>query len=495
MPGKQPAHEQPRAVVTPPRVLIVDDDVPLAKALSRLLALEGFAIDAVTDGSKALERLSTSDYDVVLLDLRMPNMDGMEVFQRLRGCASPPATILHSAFLDVHTAVLATRAGIRDVLQKPVPEPLLASRIRELTAERRAGAVPKPTAEHEDALSRLIGETAVMREVREQVRRIARFQHLPVLIEGPTGTGKELVAAAIHALTRPDGPFVSLNCAAVSEHLFESELFGHEAGSFTNAKSPRVGLFEEAGAGTIFLDEVGEMPLGLQAKLLRVLETREFRRVGSNRERSLNARVVSATNRPLTLDPRQPMRADLYFRLAGYTINTPALSEHLADLPLIASHIAKEFSKRHQLTEVELSEAAVARLSEHAWPGNVRELRVVVERARILATHGEIGALEIEAALGPRGVARASDARRSEPTSGVLLRARPIADAPESAAPFARESCSGTRRIDYDSLPQLQREVTLQAFEDAQRNLSVAARELGIPRSTLRNRLRKYGVH
>src|SRR6201999_2306234 len=185
----------------------------------------------------------------------------------------------------------------------------------------------------EDALRRLVGASAPAVELREHVRRVAQFRDVPVLVQGPTGTGKELVAQAIHALTCPDEPFVSVNCAAVPENLIESELFGHEAGAFTNARSPRVGLFEEAGRGTLFLDEIGEMPLALQAKLLRVLEIRQFRRVGGTRTRVFAARVVSATNRALTSSLGGTMRPDLFFRLAGYAIRGAALSERVGGVP------------------------------------------------------------------------------------------------------------------------------------------------------------------
>lgn len=276
----------------PVRVLIVDDDDVLARALQRVLALQGFAVDTVLDGRSALSRLAKDDYDVMLLDLRMKGMDGMEVYSLSRD-GLPPATIIHSAHIDVQTAVKATRAGVHDVMQKPVPEEVLASRIRELASQRRsARGRPRAISGGPSAaqpLLPLVGSSAQNAELCQQIRRVAHFRDVSVMIQGPTGTGKELVAQGIHALTCPDEPFVSINCAAVPEQLFESELFGHEAGAFTSAKGSRVGLLEEAGCGTLFLDEVGEMPLGLQAKLLRVLEIRQFRRVGGTRTRVLGA--------------------------------------------------------------------------------------------------------------------------------------------------------------------------------------------------------------
>jgi DNA-binding NtrC family response regulator len=480
--------------------MVVDDDVAVAKALSRLLELEGFSMHAVHDGREAIEQLGAGGYDVLLVDLQMPNLDGMEVFERVKRCNTPPATILHSAFLDVQTAVRALRAGVSDVLQKPVPEPLLAARIRELTAQRRISLglnEGTPAASGSGPLSSLVGATPEMQMVRSHIGKVARFPRLPVLIEGPTGTGKELVAEAIHALSAPAAPFISLNCAAVSEHLFESELFGHEAGAFTSAKGSRAGLLEEAGVGTVFLDEVGEMPQELQAKLLRVLETRRFRRVGSNQERMLNARVVSATNRPLTGDVGESLRPDLYFRLAGYTIHTPALVDHLSDVPLIAGHIATAFARQHQLAEPVLSDDALRRLQAHGWPGNVRELRSVTERAIIMASGGIVGLAEVEQALSQRSAAyedarpRAATAPRLPPRGRVSGARAKVLPREEGRATSGRLAATSG---EYASLPELQRDVTLQAFEQAAGNLSMAARDLGIPRSTLRRRLQKYGA-
>ncbi len=482
----------------PIRVLIVDDDGVLVRALQRVLVLQGFEVDAAMDGRSALTRLESHEYDVMLLDLRMGAMDGMEVY----ALASPPrlpATIIHSAHIDVQTAVMATRAGVQDVMQKPVPEELLASRIRELAAERRAvrrRPPPVPAGSpRSNALERLVGSSARAHELRQHVRRVAEYRDVPVLVQGPTGTGKELVAQAIHALTCPHEPFVSLNCAAIPEQLFESELFGHEAGAFTNARTPRVGLFEEAGNGTLFLDEIGEMPLALQAKLLRVLEIRQFRRVGGTRTRVFAARVLSATNRPLTSSLGGSMRPDLFFRLAGYAIRAAPLTERLEDVPELAHHFLAEFGKRHQVHGLAFSAEAMNALMAHSWPGNIRELRAVVENAAIVTRSGLVAREHIETALHARsdsveswqGFAAPPFADSTdEPvtqTSGVMPAAAPTEAAVSSRLP--------TRA---GSLPDLQRDMILRAFEESRHNLSKAAQDLGIPRSTLRARLRRYGV-
>jgi len=475
-------------------VLVVDDDSVLVRALQRVLGLQGFEVDTALDGRAALNRLESVDYDVMLLDLRMGSMDGMEVYAMAQG-NSPPATIIHSAHIDVRTAVMATRAGVQDVMQKPVPEDVLATRIRELAAQRRA-ARERSTSEpyvgtQQDSLQRLVGASDKARELREHVQRVAQFRDVPVLIQGPTGTGKELVAQAVHALSCPDEPFVSVNCAAVPEQLFESELFGHEAGAFTSARSSHVGLFEEAGRGTLFLDEIGEMPQALQAKLLRVLEIRQFRRVGGTRTRVFGARVVSATNRPLNSSLDGSLRADLFFRLAGYAIRTPLLSERASDIPDLARHFLAEFAKRHPVGNPRLSRDALETLLAHPWPGNVRELRAVIENATIVARDGLITRADIELALQARGTAvPLPNESWHAPSLAREARAQEPAAAPEEPGPGQ----SGTLLLRPATLPNLQRDLILRAFEDSQHNLSRAAQGLGIPRSTLRARLKRYGV-
>jgi DNA-binding NtrC family response regulator len=476
------------------KVLVVDDDGVLVRSLQRVLGLQGFEVDAALDGRAALARLETGDYDVMLLDLQMGSMDGMEVYA-MRPAHCSPATIIHSAHIDVKTAVLATRAGVQDVMQKPVPEDVLAGRIRELALERRAARQrPLPffcSVTGADSLSRLVGASPRAVELRESVRRVAQFRDVSVLVQGPTGTGKELVAQAVHALTCPDEPFVSVNCAAVPEQLFESELFGHEAGAFTSARSPRVGLFEEAAGGTLFLDEIGEMPMALQAKLLRVLEIRQFRRVGGTRTRVFAARIVSATNRPLTSSLGGSVRPDLFFRLAGYAIRTPSLAERIADVPQLAQHFLNEFGKRHRVSNIAFSSDGLSALLEHDWPGNVRELRAVVENATMVARGGLIQRCDIENALDARGSARLEAAEPWEAPVASSPR-EALEPAPAQAAPAS--PASGPRLHRPPSLPDLQRELILRAFEESQHNLSKAALDLGIPRSTLRARLKRYGA-
>jgi DNA-binding NtrC family response regulator len=327
-----------------------------------------------------------------------------------------------------------------------------------------------------DAADQILGTAPSIRLVRRQIRSIARYPDVNVLVLGETGTGKELVAHAIHDLTAPHEAFVALNCAAISEALFESELFGHERGSYTGAHSAHEGLLEQAGAGTVFLDEIGEMPAQLQPKLLRALETRSFRRVGGRRDIPLRARTVSATNRTLSRQNHDVLRGDLMFRLAGFTVALQPLRTRLSDMVPIAQNFLRDFLKRHARSRpMGFTSAAVAELSQHTWPGNVRELRAIVEQAAILASGALIEAYDIQACLHEwQHPASAASAASTASTASTAS-----ARAPDPTA-------------DSGLLDEVQREVVLRTLERFQGNLTKAAQELGIARSTLRYRLRRY---
>jgi len=331
----------------------------------------------------------------------------------------------------------------------------------------------------------ILGDTLRIRAVREQVRNVARFRDVSVLILGETGTGKELVAESIHRLTfGASRPFMAINCAAVPESLFESEIFGHEAGAYTGARGVRVGLLESAAGGTVFLDEIGEMPLSLQPKLLRVLESRTFRRVGSNKDIPLGARVISATNRLVFRREEGALRPDLYYRLAGFTITLPPLRERVDDVATLAHAFVRAFAERHHLHNLVLTDEAVAVLCAHRWPGNVRELRAVVEQAAILAGGGPIGEGPLatilrDPAAGARHPSTAPPPPRKDPPapaeSAVLKAARDVSESPES-------------------LRDVERRLILQAHESSAGNLTRAAKVLGMPRTTLRAKLRRWGI-
>ncbi|MFO0567778.1 MAG: sigma-54 dependent transcriptional regulator [Polyangiaceae bacterium] len=451
-------------------MLVVDDDDVLRASLAELLARRGWHVEVARDGGEALRTLGQAPFDALLLDLQMEPVNGWAVIDRLELLPRAPVTLVLSGFLDIPATVRAIRAGVADVIQKGIRPELLVERLEALVPvlpTRRARASAPPGAH--DAASRLLGATPQMQLVREQIRSVARYRDLPVLVLGETGTGKELVAEAIHELTGC-GPFFTLNCAAIPESLFESELFGHEHGAFTGAQSARVGLLEAAGQGTVFLDEIGEMPPILQPKLLRVLETRRFRRLGSNRDLTFSARVVSATNQPRTAGGA--LRPDLYFRLAGFEIALPPLRERADDISILARHFLEQFSLRYPDEPRRLTSGSLETLKAHAWPGNVRELRAVVERAAVISSGGELTIATVRSAL----LDRAGSAWNHS-SSGTFS----IETAPPSSASYA-------------SLPALEKDLILGTYERCGRNVSHAARQLGIPRSTMRDRLRRFGV-
>lgn len=454
--------------VTNRSILLVDDDPAIVRYLRHGFERRGYRVTSATDGLDAIELLRRQVFDGLVLDLHMSEMDGWSVIQQLKRIPAAPLTILLSGYIDVPAAVAAVRAGVYDVVEKPVTIDDLDRRFRMgWQGAQSAGPSPPSLEPLKDAADKILGETQAIRHIRNQVRSVARFPDLSVLIMGETGTGKELVAEAIHKLTNEEQPFASFNCAAIPEALFESELFGHEQGSFTGAKSTRVGLLESAGSGSVFLDEVGEMPPALQPKLLRALETRRFRRLGGTRDIPLRARVLSATNRVLDQSDSE-MRADLYFRLAGFTIFTLPLRERLADIEPLALHLLEAFAARYPGVPTHLSRTAGDVLRQHDWPGNVRELKLVIEHTAVIAGGAVVEAEDLQRAMRQRS--------SHTPQSGKF----PVFH-------------SGDYQSDVRGLRDVERDMIVAAYEGSGRNLSSAARSLGIPRSTLRDKLRKYG--
>ncbi|MEZ4371534.1 MAG: sigma-54 dependent transcriptional regulator [Polyangiaceae bacterium] len=448
-------------------ILLVDDDPAIVRYLRHGFERRGYKVTSATDGVDAIELLRKQSFDGLVLDLHMSEMDGWSVIQQLKCFPTAPLTILLSGYIDVPATVAAVRAGVYDVVEKPVTIDDLDRRLR-LGWQGTHSAGPAPRAEPlRDAADRILGDTQAIRHIRNQVRSVARFPDLSVLIMGETGTGKELVAEAIHKLTHEDEPFASFNCAAIPEALFESELFGHEPGSFTGARGARVGLLESAGSGSVFLDEVGEMPPALQPKLLRALETRRFRRLGGTRDLPLRARVISATNRVLDQSDSE-MRSDLYFRLAGFTIFTLPLRDRFADIEPLALHLLHAFAARYPGVPTQLSQAAGELLRQHDWPGNVRELKLVIEHTAVIAGGAVIEAEDLQRAMRQRS--------SHNPQSGKF----PVFN-------------SGEYQSDVRGLRDVERDMIMAAYEGSGHNLSLAARSLGIPRSTLRDKLRKYG--
>jgi two-component system nitrogen regulation response regulator NtrX len=433
------------------RVLVVDDERNLRAMLEQMLALAGYAVECVESGEAAVARAAEGGLDAVLLDVRLGAMDGLATLRELRQLSPDVAVVMMSGHGTIETAVQAVRAGAFDFLEKPLTrdKTLLtlenAVRLRRLAVENqrlRAGA----------AAQELLGDSAPMVALRARIDQVGPTE-ARVLITGESGTGKELVARAIHARSRrADGPLLAVNCAAVPGELIESELFGHVRGAFTGATAPRTGVFEAATGGTLFLDEIGDMPLSMQAKLLRVLETSEITRVGTSRCTRVDVRAIAATHRDLAAAVRAgSFRDDLLHRLNVFPLHVPPLRERAQDVALLAERFLREEVVRQKLGRRHFSSQALQRLGRYGWPGNVRELRNIVERLAILSTQETIDAALVDSELPPIGADGAAAASN-------LLR-----DAVEAA----------------------ERRAILAAVRGAGGNITEAARRLGLERSHL----------
>jgi two-component system response regulator HydG len=377
------------------RVLIVDDELSMAEMLADGLGEHGFDAVAIHSSSEAARRLGEEQFDALVTDLRMPELDGLALLSTARRVAPACPVIVMTAYSAIDSAVESIRRGAYHYLTKPFKLDELAiflERAIDETRLRRETQALKRSLQERFAIGNLVGRSGAMREVCDLVLRVADAS-APVLVLGETGTGKGLVARAIHAEgSRARGPFVTVNCAALPENLLESELFGHVKGAFTGATGRRVGLFEEADGGTLFLDEIGEMTPALQAKLLDVLERGVVRAVGANREKTVDVRVVAATHRDL----RERMaagafRADLLYRIEVVTIDLPPLRLRRDDIPGLVEHFVAESRARHPRSVVErVGPEAMQRFIEHPWPGNVRELEHLVERLVLLGRSPEV---------------------------------------------------------------------------------------------------------
>ncbi len=425
------------------RVLVADDDASFRALLGDILGGAGHTVTEARDGEEALRFLRRETFQLVLADQRMPRLDGLELLRRVRAeVAAPPPFVVLTAFGTIPEAVEAVRLGAADYLTKPLesPKALLAVVDRLLAPE-------EPEEEF------VTGDSRVQ-ELLELVERVAPAD-VPVLVTGESGTGKELIARRIHARSRrAAGPFVAVNAAALPETLADSELFGHERGAFTGAERARTGRFEEAGGGTLFLDEVGELPPALQAKLLRVLEERTVRRLGSERDLPVDVRIVAATNRNLARDVETgTFRRDLYFRLAVVPVALPPLRERPGDIERLARHFVARLAERHRVAVPELTPGALEALRGHSWPGNARELRNALESAVVV--------------------------RAGEPVRPEDLR--------------LSESAAGRQPLTLDEETR-EREAVLEALRRSGGNRQAAAKLLGISVRTLYYRLRRWGL-
>ncbi|MGZ3438966.1 MAG: sigma-54-dependent transcriptional regulator [Polyangia bacterium] len=385
------------------RVLIVDDEANARTALAELLRDEGYLVETAADGFKALPKLEEFGPDVVVTDLKMPGLTGLELMTKVRERDPECVVIVMTAFGAVESAVQAMRQGAADYLTKPVNvEELSLVLKREVERKRlraEAGHLRERLSE-KHRINNIIGSSPAMQQVFDAVLQVAPSR-ASVLINGESGTGKELIAAAIHEHSpRAKKPFVKLHCAALAESLLESELFGHERGSFTGAVGRREGRFEQADGGTLFLDEIGEISPSIQVKLLRFLQEHEFERVGGNQTIKVDVRVITATNRNLLQRVKDGLfREDLYYRLNVVSVEMPPLRGRPSDIPLLAAHFLAKYSRENEKGIEGFTDDALARLANYDWPGNVRELENAIERAVVVCKKARIGVEDFAASI------------------------------------------------------------------------------------------------
>ncbi len=461
-------------------ILVVDDERTLARSIKAFLAEFGYDVTVAGDAEHALELLKTVHPDVVFADVRLPGMGGIELLQRIREYDPSVPVIIMTAFGTIEGAVRAVKLGAFDYLKKPIDlEELkvLADRARETSQLKQELSYHRRRAASDVPFAGIVGASPALRAVMDQARHVAELEETPpVLITGETGTGKGLVARTIHASGRRSSrPFIEINCTALPGTLMEAELFGYERGAFTDAKESKMGLFEAAEGGFLFLDEVGDIELSLQGKLLRAIEERTVRRVGGIRDRTVDARILAATNRDLEREAqRERFRRDLYFRLAVILLRIPPLRERGDDVLILAEHFLQRFGAKYGKSVQRIDARARDALRAYPWPGNVRELSHVIERA-VLWSRGPV--LETE---------HLSLTTAPESESPPV----PATSAPAVSSPSAPVPGASTPT----SLPEWERSVIEQALRESDGNQTRAAERLGISRDTLRYRLKKFGI-
>ena len=448
------------------RILIVDDEAPIRALLGEHLQQVGYDVTLAPNGCIAMELLNKGEFDLVLTDLKMPGMTGLELLARVREVDAEVPVMLLTAYGTVQTAVDAMKLGAFDYVLKPFDLEVVELTVRkalEMRQYRTENRYLREQVQPAPSFESMVGDSAAMESVYDLIRRVGPTRSA-VLLTGETGTGKELVARAIHGLSpRRDRLFVPLNCAAIPPDLLESELFGHTRGAFTGAQADRTGKFELADGGTLFLDEIGDMAYPLQAKLLRVLQEGVIERIGSNKQITLDVRVLSSTHRDLTAGIRAgTFREDLYYRLNVFHLHLPPLRERQADVGHLAGFFLTRFCQELGKPAPALGPAACQLLEQHAWPGNVRELQNLMERAAVLATGPEI-----------------------EPSFFRLLLPQPSNGNGDSA---------GDTLALEPAVEQVERKLILRALSAANDNKAQAARLLGVSERTLWYKLKRYGL-
>jgi len=449
-------------------ILVVDDEKLIRWSLKERLTREGYSVNEAEDGKSAAVSLDREAPDLVLLDMRLPDTDGLSILRGVQDRYPDLPVIVITAYSTVDTAVEAMKLGAYDYVAKPFNMDELAITVKRAL---EASALRREVQEHvreqkaRYGLHNLVGRAKPMQEITSLVRKVCRSEASTVLIRGESGTGKDVIAKALHyESSRGDKPFMNITCTALQDTLLESELFGHEKGSFTDAKAMKKGLFELANGGTVFLDEIGDMSPTLQSKLLRALEERAFRRIGGVQDIKIDVRVIAATNRNLekAIEEKR-FREDLYYRLNIITIDVPPLRDRRDDIPLLVDHFLKHFAKEFRKESRDISGEAMQKLMAHDWPGNVRELKNVIERAVLLGSGTVIAAEDISPGRTAAPPAEKGKQLLSLPQKGL-------------------------------SLESLEKDLVIQALERTGRNQTKAGELLGMTRDQIHYRMEKYGL-
>jgi two-component system, NtrC family, nitrogen regulation response regulator NtrX len=448
-------------MIARPHILVVDDEAGIRESLASILEDEGYQVDAVGSAEEALQRVSSGQVEVVLLDVWLPGMDGLEALSRLQTLPHAPAVIMISGHGTIETAVRATKLGAFDFLEKPLSLNKIVVLVRNAVQQRRLLDENQQLRSELVQRYQVLGDSVPMKALRQQIA-VTGPTNGRVLIFGESGTGKELVARALHnASLRNKGPFVEVNCAAIPEELIESELFGHVKGSLVGATDDKTGKFQKADGGTLFLDEVGDMSLRTQAKVLRTLEEQRIEPVGSNQAVSVDVRVIAATNKNLEREiAKGAFRQDLFYRLNVIPFFVPPLRERLQDIPILARHFLAEFSAAYGKKPRELSDTAVDVLLRHPWPGNVRELRNLIERLVIVCPQSRI-----------------------EPHHLPPELFRGVAESPQHPYSTLHEARSA-----------YEREFILRKLQEHRWNMTQTAAALGLERSHLYRKMKSLGI-
>ena len=452
--------------MTQERILIVEDEANERTGLAELVSSWGYRTDTAADGVEALEKVSAFSPSIVITDIKMPRMDGMELVEKLADLSQSIAVVMVTAQKTTETAFHAGRLGVQDYIEKPIDFRRLRSilgNLGEILQTRNENESLRRSLRDKGALGRLVGSSPKMLEIFHLVEMVAPST-ASVLITGASGTGKELVARTIHDMSpRRNKPFFPINCAAIPETLIESEIFGHEKGAFTGALERRTGCFELAEGGTLLLDEIGEMPVATQAKLLRVLEDHKLRRLGSKVETSVDVRVLAATNKvPDEAVEKGELRQDLYYRLNVFNIHMPPLRDHKDDIRELVKSLLAEMNKKHERKVADVSEAVLSLFQSYSWPGNVRELRNTLERAVIVCESGLV------------------ETKHLPPGFGQNVR-------PAVHDPDAVHLGVGT------TVEEAEKQLILKTLQATTNNKTRAAEILGISLKTLHNKLKEYG--